>query len=218
MMLSGQSTKLPWPEIRCLDSLATAPMSVNRANDYCKTPSGSMPDLSDTELINRLRLVLAITGLLTIFVDPRDAGSASMHLSWLVLAMYGSYGAVLCLLSPQNNTFLNGKMIYWVDLAWYTVIVALAGSIDSNFFLFFFFVILASSFHWGFEEGARVTIAATLLFAISGWLLVSPDKLPELLMRATFLLVLGYMSAYWGETKVNSLRRLTLLKDVSRLS
>jgi hypothetical protein len=96
--------------------------------------------------------------------------------------------------------------------------VALSGHSRSLLFLFFFFAILASSFRWGFEEGARVTLAATgLLLVTAFWAETHPDW-PRLLLRSSFLLPLGYISAHWGETKVSLNRQLTLLRDVSQLS
>lgn len=50
--------------------------------------------------------------------------------------------------------------------------------------------------------------------------LLAPNQLDHsrLLLRATFLLGLGYMIAHWGGRTVEQKRRLALLRDVSALS
>ena len=56
------------------------------------------------------------------------------------------------------------KLMHWVDVAWFFVIVAFTGGVNSFLFLFFFFAILVSSLRWGLDEGARVTICSVTLF------------------------------------------------------
>ena len=109
-------------------------------------------------------------------------------------------------------------MIHWLDICWYALIVLLTDGVHSPFFLFFFFAILTSSFRWGFEEGARVTLASVALFAACGMGSATSEDLPRLLLRSTFILALGYMIIYWGRSKVELKRRLALLRAVSRLS
>jgi signal transduction histidine kinase len=82
----------------------------------------------------------------------------------------------------------------------------------------FFFPIITSSFKWGFEEGGKVTIASAILFAASGWTIETQHDFSRLLIRTLFLLTLGYMGAYWGESKVRLMHQLDLLRDVSKLS
>ena len=96
--------------------------------------------------------------------------------------------------------------------------MAFTGSVNSFFFLFFFFLILTSSFRWGYAESAKVTIASTLLFVSCGWILDEENDLSRLLLRATFFLAIGYISVYWGESKVRLMHQLVLLREVSRLS
>ncbi|HWW07258.1 sensor histidine kinase [Collimonas sp.] len=105
-----------------------------------------------------------------------------------------------------------------MDVCWYALIVLFTGGVSSFFFLFFFFAILTSSFRWGFEEGARITVTSAILLAACGLMLDTKQDLPRLLLRTTFLLTFGYMSARWGESKIELKRRIALLRDVSRLS
>ncbi len=174
-------------------------------------------DAADAQMVSRMRLVLAISVLLAIFIDPSGLSSIT-GLAWLVFAGYVFHSLVVYIYSQLNQPFSQSKLIHWLDVFWYALIVFLTGGVDSFFFLFFFFAILTSSFRWGFNEGARITITSAALFAASGLGLAAGEDFSRLLLRTTFLLAFGYMSAYWGGTKAGLKRRLALLRDVSRLS
>lgn len=167
-------------------------------------------------MIGRMRLVLAVSMLLTAVIDPSNVVDIN-RFTWLIFSSYVAHSIVLYVYSQLEKPFSQSKLIHWLDVGWFTIIVLFTGGIDSHFFYFFFFAILTSSFRWGFEEGARVTIASAALFAVCALVLEENVDLPWLLLRTTFLLALGYMSAHWGESKVGLKRRLALLRDVSRL-
>lgn len=177
----------------------------------------SVADPTDAQMVGRMRLVLATSVLLAIFIDPSGL-SGVQEFTWLIFSGYGVHSVILYVFSQLNNPFSQSKLIHWLDVCWFALFVLFTGGSDSFFFLFFFFAILTSSFRWGFEEGARVTVTSAGLFALAA-LLAEPElDIPRLLLRTTFLLALGYMSAHWGESKVSLKHRLELLRDVSRLS
>jgi signal transduction histidine kinase len=174
-------------------------------------------DAADTRMVARMRLVLSISALLAVFVDPaslRGVGGST----WLLFCGYVLHSLVVYVYSELEAPLSQSRVIHWLDVCWYGLIVLLTDGVHSSFFLFFFFAILTSSFRWGLEEGARVTLASVALFAACGVGSVTEGDLPRLLLRATFLLALGYMIIYWGRTKLELKRRLALLRAVSRLS
>ena len=174
-------------------------------------------ELADAQMVSVMRLVLAVSVLLTAITDPlglRDGGGVT----WVLFAVYAIYSLLICGLAWLRRPVALGKVLHWLDLGWYTVFVSLTDDSRSLLFLFFLFAILAASFRRGFEEGARVTVAATALFSVTAFLPGARVDLPQLLLRSSFLLTLGYISAYWGESKVALNRRLALLRDVSQLS
>lgn len=172
---------------------------------------------ADARMVSRMRLVLAVSVLLAVSLDPVGLSSVSPA-AWLVLFGYLAHSAVVCLFAHRNRLSLQSRWVHRLDVLWFAAIVGLTGSVDSFFFLFFLFAILVSSFGWGLEEGARVTLASAALFAASGWWLDTGHDLPRLLLRTTFLLALGYLCVHWGESTVQLMRQLALLRDVSRLS
>lgn len=172
---------------------------------------------ADAQMVASMRLVLSISALSAVLVDPSGLRGIA-GFTWLPFFGYILYGLVIYSCSRLGSPFSHGRAVHWLDLCWYALIVLSTDGIHSFFFLFFFFAILTSSFRWGFEEGARVTLASVALFAACGVGSTTEMDLPRLLLRATFLLALGYISVHWGGSKVELKRRLALLRDVSRLS
>ncbi|GAA4338898.1 hypothetical protein GCM10023165_17850 [Variovorax defluvii] len=171
-------------------------------------------DAGDARRVARMRLVLALSALLAASVDLPQLGDTA----WLPFFGYVVHSLVVCIHAEREAPLSQSRLIHWLDLGWYTLIVLLTGGVHSAFFLFFFFAILVASFRWGFEEGARVTLASVALYAASGIDTALDENLPRLLVRATFLLALGYMIVHWGRSKVELRRRLALLHAVSQLS
>ena len=173
------------------------------------------PDFSDGSMVAHIRLLLAVSALLTIF---NEWSASNDRLTAIVFTAYAFHTAVLSMLALRRHPVAGSRSIHWLDVAWYAVMVLSTGGSQSMFFPFFFFAILTASFRWGFDEGARVTVASALVFFAAGTVGKSVEVLSPLLLRTTFLLALGYMIAYWGQSELALRRRLALLRDVSKLS
>lgn len=191
-------------------------MLADSLHPHEETATSLATEAADAQMVSAMRLVLATSVLLASVVDPSNFRGEG--LVWGLFAAYVLHGLILHALSVLQRPIALSKLIHWLDVVWYAVFVALTGASRSLLFLFFFFAILSSSFRWGFEEGARVTLAATACFVLTAFFPGREPDLPRLLLRSSFLLALGYISAYWGESKVALNRRLALLRDVSQLS
>jgi signal transduction histidine kinase len=179
---------------------------------------GSVED----RMIAGMRFVLASSALLIIWLDPVEPDRL-VPVTYAALVLYTLYSAIVCALVWRTKELTQRFLAwsYWVDVASYTVLVALSSGTNSIFFFGFFFAILTSSFRYGYETGLRVTIASALSFTAVGLATASltPQfELNRFLLRPIDLAVLGYMISYWGGFKVKLSRRLALLKDVSSLS
>lgn len=177
-------------------------------------------DFVDDRMIGRMRLILAWSALLIIYIDPFEP-DRFVALTYTTLTLYGIYSTVLYLLSNRDRSWLPKRVACWIDVAWYLVLVTLSSGTNSIFFFFFFFAILVASFRWGFSTGLQVTVVSASLFMIVG-ILTAPNnpefELNRFLLRPIYLLVLGYMMAYWGGLEVTFKRRLALLKEVVKIS
>ncbi|MBA5686208.1 sensor histidine kinase [Rugamonas apoptosis] len=183
-------------------------------NDNIPMPSRLPKDATDASMVNRMRLVLAMTCLLTLIIDPAGVGRMN-DFTIFVFAGYLLHSLVLNLVGSPR---LRAHVAYWLDVGWFYLIVLVTGGSNSFFFLFFFFSILTASFTFGFEAGARTTLVSTALFATTAITAHTDAALARVLLRATFLLALGYMIAHWGGLVVSQQRRLALLHEVTQQS
>src|SRR5262245_8700893 len=166
------------------------------------------------------RLVLAALALLVTYyegVQDVRPGTAT----YIVLALYFTYSTVL-VLPIGGRPFLAGVTAYWVDVAWYMVLLGVGGA--NNVFFFFLLIclsILVASFQDGFRAGIRITSISVVLFTLTGLVMPHIDPgfaLHHFLLWPMGLLVFGGMVAYWGGSEHTLKRRLALLKDISTLA
>jgi len=181
--------------------------------------SGSDPGLSaDALMVARMRLVLSVSALLAVGVDTESGQEHLEGSVWLAFSCYALYSLGVYACTRTGQPYFQGRAIHWLDVLWFTLIVFVTGGVGSLYFLFYFFAILTSSFRWGYEEGARITMASVASFAACSLGASNGDYTAQLLMRTTFLLALGHMIGHWGGSKVTLRRQLALLNRVSRLS
>lgn len=164
-----------------------------------------------------MRLLLSLSTLLTLYIGPGGVVLPG-HASWLIFAAYVVNSLVLLCIARVRAGFWHGPVIYWVDIGWFGLMVSASGGSSSPFFPLFFFAILAASFRHGFEAGARLTLASAAVVTVAVLAAQGREAIHLLLLRATFVLALGYMIAFWGGLAIDQRRRLALLRDVSRLS
>lgn len=181
--------------------------------------SGRRAVSADAEvwMVFGMRVLLAVSALLTLYIGAGGV-TLSRDWTWLVFAAYAVHSLTLLVIACYRAGFWHGPRVYWIDIAWYGLIIWASGGTASPFFSFFFYAILASSFRHGFDAGAKLTLGSVGVVAVSVLAAQGLAALQILLLRATFVLALGYMVAFWGGLAVDQRRRLALLRDVSRLS
>ena len=182
------------------------------------TPDAGISVAADALMVSRMRLVLSVSALLAVVVDAGDHRNHVDGAVWLAFCGYVLHSLLVYACTRMGRPYFQGKVIHWSDVLWFTLIIFVTDGVQSLFFLFYFFAILTSAFRWGFEEGARVTVASVASFAACGLATSTGNDAPQLLMRSTFLLALGHMIVHWGGSKLSLQRRLALLGDVSQLS
>lgn len=172
----------------------------------------------DERLVNFTRLVMALSALIIIYIDPSEPDRL-VRITYSTLALYTIYSACIYFLSRREQSALRGTALYWIDVAWYVVLVSLSSGTNSLFFFFFYFAILVASFRSGYRAGLDVTIVSATLFVSTGYFTTpTPIEPNRFLLRPVCLAAIGYLMAYWGGSETTHKRRLALLKDVSRSS
>jgi signal transduction histidine kinase len=172
----------------------------------------------DEHLVNFTRFVLALSGLIIIYIDPSEP-DRFVNITYTALALYTVYSAFVYFLSRKNQAALQGIPLYWIDVAWYLLLISLSSGTNSLFFFFFYFAILVASFRSGYRAGLDVTIVSVTLFIAIGYFTTpTPIEPNRFLLRPICLASIGYLMASWGGSETTHKRRLALLKDVSKSS
>jgi signal transduction histidine kinase len=173
-------------------------------------------------MIAAMRLILSLSAVAVIYIDPSEP-DRFVAVTYAALVVYAVYSTVLYLFAVPNGRLQEwiSPWGHWVDICWYTVLIGLSNGTSSVFFFFYFFSILVASFRWGFASGLRVTTAGVVAFTLVGYATAGTDPdfaLNRFLLRPIYMLVLGYMIAYWGGREILLKRRLALLGAVTSLS
>ena len=173
----------------------------------------------DLRLIAGMRMVLGTSALLVVLIESMEVRvwATPIHLT---LSLYSLYGLLIYHLSVRRKPLVANKLIPWVDLLWYLLLVAVNAGRNSNFYYFFFFAIIVASFTWGLTEGLRLTLASAASYTIVVVLARGdrPIAIDRLLMAPIGLLIFGYIIARWGGYHTQLKNRLKLLKDVTVFS
>lgn len=167
-----------------------------------------------------MRLALALSVLVAAIIDRAEL-SGFVSLTYATLILYSIYSAPLYFLALRQTFKSPEPLTPWIDAAWYCLLVGLSGGATSTFFLLFFFAIIEASFRCGAKIGRRMTNVSALLFAMISLATarsVLTFELNHFLMRLIYLLVFGYMIAYWGGAEIKLKRRLKLLREINTLS
>jgi signal transduction histidine kinase len=172
----------------------------------------------DERLVNITRLILALSALIIIYLDPSEPDRL-VNITYITLAFYTVYSALVYFIYLRYDSIFGSIPLYWIDVAWYVVLISLSSGTNSLFFFFFFFAILVASFRSGYKAGLEVTIVSATLFVTIGYFTTpTPIEPNRFVLRAVYLASIGYLMAYWGGSETTHKRRLALLKDVSRSS
>jgi len=108
----------------------------------------------DSLMVAATRFILAISALLIIFIDPTEPDRL-VYETYTVLLLYTLYSLLVFL-----NVQLGWKLpriiqqhSWWIDTAFYLVLISLSSGTNSIFFFFFFFAVLTAAFARGSFRG-----------------------------------------------------------------
>ena len=172
--------------------------------------------VNEIALIARMRLILAAGTLLNVIIDPTGLGKP--HPFTLILfCAYTVQSFSIYILSENHATIRESKLVHWLDVFWFSLLLTLTGPLTPFFFLFFF-AISTAAFRWGYDEGARVTLACAALFCLASVQSANEAVFASVMLRTAFLLGTGYMVAHWADLLLTHKRQIALLRDVSQVS
>jgi signal transduction histidine kinase len=169
-----------------------------------------------------VRFIIAFCSLLVFFVEPNNTGWSKVVVDKLLIS-YCLYSACLLFVYDMQNVrkFASKYIAHWIDTLFFVCLVSMTGGMESVYFYFFFFPIIVASFSWGLKEGIKVTATSVVLSAVVSLSLAlinrsfDTEDITESLVRPIYLIIFGYMIAYWGGGRIVLNRRLQLLKEIS---
>ncbi|MBI4164150.1 MAG: hypothetical protein HY508_00270 [Acidobacteria bacterium] len=175
----------------------------------------SLISLGEVQRVERTlataRAFLALASLTALGIDPAGP-SRFATLVYGLLVVYVVHSIIILVLvrfrAESSPGFRLG--VHVVDVVWPALLAIFTGGLNSPFFIFNFFSLLAAAYRWGFYETLG-TAAATIVFMFSQVVLLESKSstIQQLLMeefhfnqfvaRGLYLLIAGYLLGYLGE-------------------
>lgn len=148
------------------------------------------------------RLMLATLFLLAIWVDASQPAQAPAA-TYALLAAYVSFaGAIVAL--TWSNWWLDARLAgpgHAIDIILFALLVLLTEGYTSPFFTFFMFLLLSAAIRWGWQATALTAILLTLVYLITGLLVVTSGEIFELqrfVVRTGHLVILSLILMWFG--------------------
>jgi signal transduction histidine kinase len=148
-------------------------------------------------MISLARCALALCAALVWLADPKQAHDVVALPA--ALALYVVYSVALW----RARGFVPARAQPWIDMAFYALVVWLAGPGGALFGAFLLFAVAAAALARGFVEALALALVAALLVGARGFAL-----------DAIVLGALGTIIAWWGGHQRALTQRLELLKDL----
>ena len=172
---------------------------------------------SPDRLISTGRLVAVLFAALAIYLDPtRPAGF--LNEAHYLLATYLAFSLLLVVAPPSWPLGSGLHLIFHaVDALALAALVYLTDELNSPFFPFLPFILLAATLRWGILGAVIGALAMeALLFAI-GWkdLWDGDSELNLFIMRSAYFLVAAAMLGYFGACRASNSRRFAQLASWS---
>ncbi len=178
---------------------------------------GRPADTTQTARMERVlslaRLFLATCSLVAVYLHPTQPARYATLAYFLLIAYVIYSGGVFVAVVWRRSEKLTRAFIlgvHTVDLCWPALISLFTTGTGSPFSLFFYFVVLAAAYRWGFWETLATTAIAVALLSLEavivsagpgdpGHLLLGEFALNVFIMRLTYLLLTGFLMGYLGE-------------------
>lgn len=163
------------------------------------------------------RVVLAVTSLIAIYVDPSEPARYAA-LAYSLMALYSLYAIVLAWLAWRFTTVQLSYQVatHVADMLLFSAFVYLTEGHTSPFFLYFIFALFCATLRFGSRGVLWTAVAAVLLFVglglWAGHILQDPGyQVNRFIIRSVYLLVAATLLFYLGRHQENTTRQLLYL-------
>jgi signal transduction histidine kinase len=181
-------------------------------------------DLLGTErVLASVRVVLALSSLLLLWLDPTQAFPFELAVAFLILYLGHSLGLWFVLHRLNVMPARLPLVAHTADILWPAVIGLFGTGASSPFFLYFVFALLAAAFRWGMRETGMTTVAVIGTMALDTIArartplaeIVGEPSVTNFVMRSVYLVIFSFLIGYISEAEK---RRAQEALSISRLS
>ena len=200
-----------------------APTILDVINRRLPSPRNLGGLIGTERVLASVRLVLALSSLLLIWVDPEQAHPYRIATAFLTLYLAHALALLVVMYTRREITPSASLLVHTADTLWPAVISLFGSGAASPFFLYFIFALLAAAFRWGMRETALTTVAVVFTMALDAIVrtrtplagVVGPISVSTFLMRSVYLVVFAFLIGYIAESEK---RRTAEALSISRIS
>jgi len=158
-----------------------------------------------------VRVLLVLSSLFLLELTPEEAFPYNGWVYGLLVLYFAHSIAIFVIL--QARTEISNRfsvLAHAADILWPAIICLFAGGLNTPFFLYFIFALLAAAFRWGMRETALTTVAVVITMAGDGLvltqtplanMLAQPVDLTRFIMRAVYLVIFAFLIGYVSESE-----------------
>ncbi|HEX6879188.1 MAG TPA: histidine kinase [Terriglobales bacterium] len=158
------------------------------------------------------RAILMVLSMIALYVDPTDPAEYS-RIALSMMALWTLYSlCVLVWLRSARLPRFAPHVLHALDIIWPTAIGLLTQGPNSPFYVYTVFTLAAAAFRWGLPETLTTAVAGIGLLDLQALLLTGGTLSWEvtllgafdvngLIIRCSYLLVLGLLIGYFGEAE-----------------
>ncbi|MBC9031176.1 ATP-binding protein [Sphingomonas sp. JC676] len=174
-------------------------------------PLSLQPYVTNPEhLINGGRLIVSVFAVAAIYIDPTQPANLLDEAYW-ILGGYAFYAFVLLFVrppAPLEDAF--NVITIMVDVLVVAVLIYITGELESPFFVFYTFVLIAAAIRWEWTGTIATALAlqAILIFVGVPDVEDGESELNFLILRSVFCWVTVIMLGYFGSYRSRSNARL----------
>ena len=189
-------------------SLAMSLGSFPRWSGFAALLHSKGVDVRAERVVSAARVFLTMAAIVALRVDPAEP-TPFASLAYQLLLIYSGF-SVLTLFVLHRSTHVSWILPLFGHVI--DVLFASAATLmvpDTSFFLFFYFALIGAAYRWGMLATFLTAVAAIVVLFLQAFgindLTDRPANTHVLIMRTTYLVIMGLFAGYLGEAK-NRLR------------
>ena len=173
------------------------------------------------------RAVLALLSAVAVYIDPTEPVKYTRIAHWIMMSWAGYSVMVAMMLRYYRLPRWAPVVLHALDILWPAVISIFTQGPNSPFIAYFIFALAAAGFRWGLPETMATAVAGIGLLDLEAVVLTGGPPAWELtiegnfdvnglIIRCSYLLILGVLIGYFGEMEKERRSEGTVLNRILR--